>query len=542
MKLRHRWKLATAGLVSLGLVVGGVARMATADTGTADRPGTAAGTADQPRAADQTGIADQPGADASSLPPATGSVPLTVSEAEALAPSTTSRSSASGPAVAPRPQSAQQLARAASAVPASGKLSIKGVYQATNYFCVPASSQVTLATYGVSVTQQTLAKEMGTTTEGTYNRTSMPVVNKYVNPLGYSIWSSDTTGNPTNLLNWAAYDIGTLKRAPMIGVWMEKLPWNKGLSGHFGHAILIYGYDQTAKTLTVWDPWKPTGGTHTIAASTLNAAMQSYGLSYVAGHSDADLTNAGDLTGDGLPDMIAVHRPTGDLYRYTNNGKGSFEGGSAAVKIGSSWNGMTELTGVGDLTGDGNADVAAVEKSTGKLWLYRGPSLSGTTRLLIGNSGWTGMRDLIGIGNITGDAHPDLVTIEKSTGKLWVYPGKLNGLGTRKQIGTSWQKMTKLAAIGDLSRDGKPDFAAVDTSTGKLWLYKGLTFAGGTSRAEIGTGGWNGMRSLTGFGDLNGDTVPDLITVANTAGDMYLYPGKPNALGTRVKQGSGWNG
>ncbi|WP_344179638.1 FG-GAP-like repeat-containing protein [Kribbella lupini] len=511
MKLRHRWKLGTAAVVSLGLVVGGVAHMATADT---------------------DGAAE--------LPPTGGSVPLSASEAAALAPSGVS--GAARPAVAPRPKSSQEVARAVDAVPTAGKLAITGVYQSTNYFCVPASSQVTLATYGVNVTQQTLAKEMGTTTEGTYNRTALPVVNKYVNPLGYSIWSSDTTGNATNLLNWAAYDIGTLKRAPMIGVWMEKLPWNKGLSGHFGHAILVYGYDQTAKTLTVWDPWKPTGGTHTIAASTLNAAMQSYGLSYVAGHSDADLTNAGDLTGDGLPDMIAVHRPTGALYRYTNNGQGSFEGGANAVKIGTGWNGMTELTGVGDLTGDGNADVAAVEKSTGKLWLYRGPSLSGTTRLLIGNSGWTGMRDLIGIGNITGDSRPDLVTIEKSTGKLWVYPGKLNGLAARKQLGTSWQKMTKLAAIGDLSRDGKPDFAAVDIATGKLWLYKGLGFAGGTSRVEIGTGGWNGMRSLTGFGDLTGDGVPDLITVANTGGDMYVYPGKPNALGTRIKQGSGWNG
>jgi hypothetical protein len=525
MKLRHRWKLATAAVVSLGLVVGGVAHMATADTGSTG-PGA-------------TGPA---GPTASSLPPTTGSVPLTAAEAAAFAPSTVSRSSLAGPAVAPRPQSSRELTRAVAAAPTSGKLSIKGVYQSTNYFCVPASSQVTLATYGVNVTQQTLAKEMGTTTAGTYSKTSLPVVNKYVNPLGYSIWNSDTTGNATNLLNWAAYDIGTLKRAPMIGVWMEKLPWNKGLSGHFGHAILVYGYDQTAKTLTVWDPWKPTGGTHTIAASTLNAAMQSYGLSYVAGHSDADLTNAGDLTGDGLPDMIAVHRPTGDLYRYTNNGKGSFDGGANAVKIGTSWNGMTELTGVGDLTGDGKADVAAIEKSTGKLWLYRGPSLSGTTRLLIGNTGWTAMRDLIGIGNITGDAHPDLVTIEKATGRLWVYPGKANGLGTRKQLGTSWTKMTKLAAIGDLSRDGKPDFVAVDSSTGKLWLYKGLTYAGGTSRVEIGTGGWTGLRSLTGFGDLTGDAVPDLITVANTGGDMYVYPGKPNGLGTRVKQGSGWNG
>ena len=48
------------------------------------------------------------------------------------------------------------------------------------------------------------------------------------------------------------------------------------------------------------------------------------------------------------------------------------------------------------------------------------------------------------------------------------------------------------------------------------------------------------MRSLTGVGDLNGDKIPDLIAVANSTGQMYLYAGKPNGLGARTLQGSGW--
>jgi hypothetical protein len=139
----------------------------------------------------------------------------------------------------------------------------------------------------------------------------------------------------------------------------------------------------------------------------------------------------------------------------------------------------------------------------------------------LASSGWNGMHDLIGIGNITGASHPDLVAMEKSTGKLWVYPGKANGLGTRVQLATSWTtKMAKLAAVGDLSRDGKPDLVAVDTSTRKLYLYKGPTFRS-TIRVLIGNG-WNGMRSLTGVGDMTADKIPDLIAVANTAGDIYL--------------------
>jgi hypothetical protein len=236
-----------------------------------------------------------------------------------------------------------------------------------------------------------------------------------------------------------------------------------------------------------------------------------------------------------------VDRQDGTLYRYTNNGKGAFNGGSSAVKLSTGWNAMTEIAGVGDLTGDGKPDLVAVEKSTGKLWLFPGPTPSGATRKLIGNSGWSGMRDLTGIGNIIGDAHQDLIAIDKSTNTLWAYPGKAGGFGPRKQIGTKWAGLTKLTAVGDLSRDGKPDFVAVDSKTGKLWLYKGLSFSGGTARVEIGTSGWNGMRSLTGVGDLNGDKIPDLITVNNSTGQMYSYAGKTSGLGSRTLQGTGWN-
>ena len=432
------------------------------------------------------------------------------------------------------------LANAAAATPTSGTVSIKGVYQDTNYNCVPASSSVSIGTFGVSVSQDTLAKQMGTTTAGTYDTTALPVINNYINPLGYSTWDTDTTGSTNNLLDWVAYDVSTLKRAPKLGVWMEKLPWNKGLSGHFGHAIAAYGYNRTASTITVWDPWKPTGGTHTLAASTLNAAMQAGGLSYLSGHSDADLSNAGDLTGDGLPDMVAVNRADGGLYLYTATGT-SFEGGSNAIKLSTGWNAMTELTGVGDLTGDGQSDLVAVQKSTGQLWLFPGPTPSGSTRILIGTSGWNSMRELTGIGDVTGDGHPDLLAID-SSGTFWLYPGKTGGFGTRQQIGTGWTHMRSLAYVGDLTGDGKADFVADDSSTGKLWLYSGNTFSG-TARTLIGTSGWNSMRSLAGFGDLTGDGIPDLLAVDNSTGLMYLYPGRAGGgLGTRTQAGSGWNG
>lgn len=171
----------------------------------------------------------------------------------------------------------------ATSAPDAAKVTVKGQYQQTNYYCVPASSSISLATLKVSVSQKSLAKQMKTTPSGgTSGRNATPVLNKYAKPKGYEYGYADVSSG-TKMLNAVSYDVGTLKRATMLGVWMEQLPWNKGkISGSkIGHAIVVYGYNKTKKTISVWDPWKSTGGRHTIAASTLAKVSQQNGLHYI---------------------------------------------------------------------------------------------------------------------------------------------------------------------------------------------------------------------------------------------------------------------
>ncbi|MGP3930116.1 hypothetical protein [Nonomuraea sp. KM88] len=42
-----------------------------------------------------------------------------------------------------------------------------------------------------------------------------------------------------------SYDVGVLRRAPILDVWAAELPWNKGrnLRKGLGHSIVVYGYD-----------------------------------------------------------------------------------------------------------------------------------------------------------------------------------------------------------------------------------------------------------------------------------------------------------
>ncbi|WP_433144598.1 FG-GAP-like repeat-containing protein [Actinomadura nitritigenes] len=440
---------------------------------------------------------------------------------------------------APSLMAPKVAASAAAAAPASAKLSLTGQYQNTNYKCVPTSASMSLSTFGVSVSQDTLASKMGTTaSKGTTGNQALPVMNGYTDPLGYS-YGFASASTASTMMAQVSYDVGVLKRAPVLGVWMEKLPWNAGMSGSkVGHAIIAYGYSTSAGTITVWDPWKPTGGSHTISAAKLAADMQPSGMFKVTGHTDADLSSVGDMTGDGTADLAGVDRATGKLWLYP----GPKLAAADRRLIGTGgWNGMTELTGIGDLTGDGKPDLIAAQKSDGTLWLYPGGTNALGTRIKIGTGGWNGMKDLTGIGDLTGDGKPDLIGARKSDGTLWLYPGASKALGSRIKIGNSgWNGMTKLVGVKDITGDGKPDMIAVRISDGTLWVYPGASKALGT-RKELGSG-WGGIRSLTYTGDITGDGVADLIGVQSNTGVMYVYAGRSTGFAARVQLTSGWNG
>lgn len=252
-----------------------------------------------------------------------------------------------------------------------------------------------------------------------------------------------------------------------------------------------------------------------------------------------DLTGIGDATGDGVPDLVAIRPdvtlPSGadpgelDLYPGTAGGLGTRRA------IGSDWNTIRLLAAAGDLTGDGIPDMYAVD-TNGDLKLYPGVAGGGFGPARQVTTGWSIVTAMTGVGDMTGDGLPDMVAIWND-GTLHFYPGVTNGSGSSKQIGTRWNVMRLIAGVGDLTGDGIPDLLAVDTS-GVLWLYPGLSGGGLGTRIELSTG-WGIVTSMTGVGDLTGDGIPDLVAEWND-GSVHLYPGIHNGLGASTLLDAGW--
>ncbi|MFJ3610807.1 FG-GAP-like repeat-containing protein [Streptomyces hydrogenans] len=226
----------------------------------------------------------------------------------------------------------------------------------------------------------------------------------------------------------------------------------------------------------------------------------------------------GDMNGDRRADAI-LRDEAGRLWFMSGDGTGRLVGSGG-------WKAFDALVRHGDFSRDGREDVIAREKATGKLWLYPGTGSGGLgARKLIGSGGWNSMGRLAAFGDLSGDGRSDLLSVEKATGRLWLYPGTSGGgLGTRRLIGSGgWNGMNALVGAGDMTGDGRADLVAREKATGKLWLYPGTSTRTLGARKLIGTGGWNGMHHILGAGDTSGDGRPDIEAADNTV--LYQYRG-----------------
>ncbi|MGW1198794.1 FG-GAP-like repeat-containing protein [Streptomyces sp. NPDC002536] len=263
---------------------------------------------------------------------------------------------------------------------------------------------------------------------------------------------------------------------------------------------------------------------------------------------------AGDFNHDGKKDLLAVQVSTGKLFLYPRaNGKGLDTFGQR-IEIGSAaWNGMRNLT-VGDFDGDGMDDLVAVKKETGELFLYPGTKGKGLDtlghRVLIGTGAWNGMNHLAA--DNSDGSRAGLFAVKADTGELFRYPntGKpgTDMLGKRVKVSSrNWNGMNKLVPADGFDALGGPELIATETKTGKLFLFQsapgpeGRMFDG--PGIELGTAGWNGISDYAA-GDFDGDSQTDLVAVASApheTGKLYLYAndGSSGGFKGRVEIGAG---
>ncbi|WP_208325877.1 N-acetylmuramoyl-L-alanine amidase [Amycolatopsis arida] len=256
---------------------------------------------------------------------------------------------------------------------------------------------------------------------------------------------------------------------------------------------------------------------------------------YFAPAGETPLT--GDVNGDGKDDIITfTHGPAADVYVALSTGTGFGPG----VKWHDYFSPSGEVPAVGDVNGDGKADIVTftrnnladvyVALSTGTGF---GPGVKWHDYFAV-----TGEHP--GVGDVNGDGKADLITFTQGT-SADVYAALSTGTGFGP--GVKWHDYFAIAGeaprVGDFNGDGATDIATfTNNAAGDVYVAlsnKTNAFLGTTIK-------WHDYFAPSGefpyTGDYNGDGKTDIVTFTHTpSADVYTAL----STGTTFGPGTKWH-
>ncbi|MFC8271393.1 FG-GAP-like repeat-containing protein [Streptomyces sp. NPDC057271] len=265
-------------------------------------------------------------------------------------------------------------------------------------------------------------------------------------------------------------------------------------------------------------PALPGGDVHVAMGGAYNTAGD-LGDGYwtdTTGQKPALISHATDwFPGDGINDLVA-RMPDGRMYVYPGDGYGSFNTDARIALLlptgAPDPSTLTQVKVTGDITGDGLPDMLA--RAGVQLWAFTGyTGGSFAEARLLADGGWD-TRDVVTAGDITGDGVADLLFRGEETGRgLLLRHGKAaagggvdlnslalaasSGTGRDEVYGTTGWSRTNIPMImgtADASGDGIPDLWTAKAD-GTLRFYLGGRSVHGASTL-VGESSWNTLLTL----------------------------------------------
>ena len=321
-------------------------------------------------------------------------------------------------------------------------------------------------------------------------------------------------GNEPEDSNWSKIKFGTAGTFKFQALDTDVIRFEYGFNANsYPHSISRTAGASTTTITTLSGAKPPAAGPNVLYARTVDGtghvSEPTKYFFYVTPRDQADV--AGDVTGDGLPDLFTVLSSHNLRLSPSQADNGTPPKGTG--KIDYSMSGAYQLNSAKDPNGGDSAPV------------FIAPPSEHFKGALITHNG-----DFYG-----GDGLQDLVV--RVGGKLWIYPGDGYGavnITKRREIllpsnAPAASSLTQILAVGDVTGDKLPDVFA--TAGEELWAFTGYTGASFSEARMLTSAPW-GDRDIVSVVDIGGDGVPDLLFRSEQVGrGLLLRHGKPAATG-----------
>jgi hypothetical protein len=252
-------------------------------------------------------------------------------------------------------------------------------------------------------------------------------------------------------------------------------------------------------------PWRSTSGQTALWLMNGTSASSS---ALVFGDPAWTVTHIGDLSGDGKADLLWLNAGTGQTAAWIMNGTTLT---SAAVLLTDpNW----RIDRLADTDGDGNRDIVWRNTASGAtaLWRMTGTTAAGSAMLSV-DPNWR----VTHIGDFNGDGKADLLWRNTATGAtaMWL----MNGLAPTSAVILFSDPAWQVAHVGDFDGDGRSDLLWRNASTGQVatWLMNGVATT--SSGVILTSADWQPAF----VGDFNGDGRSDIVWTNAVTGAKAMW-------------------
>jgi gliding motility-associated-like protein len=244
---------------------------------------------------------------------------------------------------------------------------------------------------------------------------------------------------------------------------------------------------------------------------------------------------AGDLDGDGKPDLVVVNNTANTISILRNTStSGSITSASFAAKVDITTGNIPYYVAIADLDGDGKPEIAVANNVSNTVSVFYNKSVSGT----LTTASFSGKVDFavgtaprsLAIGDIDGDGKPDLVVTNTTTNNVSVL---MNTTTTGSITAASFAAAVNFAtgagprglAIGDLDGDGKPDLAIANFGASTVSVLRNTSTAGSIAASSFATAVdiTCGLHPyIVSLGDIDGDGKTDMVAANQGASTISV--------------------
>ncbi|MDZ4714490.1 MAG: FG-GAP-like repeat-containing protein [Cytophagales bacterium] len=249
---------------------------------------------------------------------------------------------------------------------------------------------------------------------------------------------------------------------------------------------------------------------------TIDACSFAAKVDFAAGTSPFSVS-IGDIDGDGMADLAVANfnaSNTVSVFRNTSSGAGSI---NYAAKVDFTTGTLPSSVSIGDLDGDGKADLAVANYSSNTVSVFRNTSSVGSISYAAKVDFTTGTSPLsVSIGDLDGDGKADLAVANLASFTVSVLRNTSSGVGDisyAAKVDFTTGTGPESVSIGDLDGDGKADLAVANYNSNTVSVFRNTASGPGSisyaAKIDFTTGSGSGPYSVS-IGDLDGDGKADL--------------------------------